>query len=277
MMNWLQSILFGLVSGLSEFIPISAQAHSDIFHYMFGIVEKDPVMSLFINIALLISLLTALRMQFDQLQREQKLQRRNRKNPSLGSLHTLADIRLVKNAAIPMLICMVLLRYILRIQIQLPVTSAILILNGIIIYLSERMVHGNKDAHRMSLLDSYCIGIAGALSLFSGLSAIGLMMSLALARGADRLRAWSWALYLMIPAICASIIMDFVSIFAGNATIPFFSSLIHYILAALAAFAAGRLAIFLMRRLIRQGNNTVFAYYSWGAALFSFLLFLSVT
>ena len=275
-MSFLQSVLFGLVSGITEFMPISARAHSDILLYLFGIGSKDPVMSLLTRIAMLIALYSAMRPQFEQINREKKLHHRNRRRSSGPSLQALADIRVVRNAIAPMLMLMFLLRYIFKLNIQLPLASLMLLINGIVLYLPDRMMLGNKDASSMSQFDSYLLGLGAALSVLSGLSGVGLVLSIALFRGADRQKAWNWALLLMFPALAAEGVIDIVDWISGTGMIAGFSSFFQYVTAALTTYIAARCGIFLMRQLVKNNTTSVFAYYSWGAALFSFLLYLSV-
>lgn len=275
-MNWLQSILFGLVSGLSEFLPISSRAHSDVLLHLFGLGDRDPVMLLIIHVAMLLALFGAMRPQLDQFEREKKLRHRNRKRQDGQVLQALADRRVVNNAIIPMLILMILLRYILRLDIQLPLSSLLLLINGIILYLPERMMQGNKDASGMSQLDSYLLGLAAALCVLSGFSGVGLVLSVALFRGADRQKAWNWTLLLMFPALAAQGVMDIIDWISGVGAIAGISHFFHYLLGGVSTYFAAWAGILLMKRLIRNGNPSVFAYYSWGAALFSFLLYLSV-
>ena len=175
-----------------------------------------------------------------------------------------------------MTIVMLMLRYIFRVNIQLPWVCLMLLLNGIILFLQERMIHGNKDGNSMSQMDSYLIGIAGGFSVFSGISAIAMVMSVALARGADRKRAWNWALQLSIFVLATNCAMDLFTIFAGGASLPFWGNFLRYIITSVVVFGAARCGIALMGRMIYDNRLPIFAYYCWGAALFSFLLYLSV-
>ena len=42
-MNWIESIIYGLISGAAEFLPISSKAHQDLSMLLFGISQTDPV------------------------------------------------------------------------------------------------------------------------------------------------------------------------------------------------------------------------------------------
>ena len=42
-LNWLQSLLFGLVSGLTDILPVSAQAHRMLMLKFFGVKNASEV------------------------------------------------------------------------------------------------------------------------------------------------------------------------------------------------------------------------------------------
>ena len=51
--SWLESLIYGLISGLAEFLPISAEGHQHIMLYLFGGELRDPVRDFFVHIGLL--------------------------------------------------------------------------------------------------------------------------------------------------------------------------------------------------------------------------------
>ena len=50
-MNWLQGIIYGLISGFAEFLPVSSHAHQRITLYLFGVEGRDPVLSFVVRLA----------------------------------------------------------------------------------------------------------------------------------------------------------------------------------------------------------------------------------
>ena len=53
-MSWFESVLFGFISGLTEFFPVSAQAHQTLLLTLFG-SKAGSVLTLMIHIAVLLS------------------------------------------------------------------------------------------------------------------------------------------------------------------------------------------------------------------------------
>lgn len=263
-MNWLQSIIYGIVSGLSEFLPVSSEAHQRLMLHLFGIESKDPVMDLLVHISVLAALILSFK-GILQPSRRPGAAERGRKN---------AEGRYLKNAMIPLFIFYFAFRYIVADGFQLPIVALFVILNGILLYLPSRMMSGDRDIHNMSFLDSLLIGFAGALSAFPGISPMAAMTTAALARGSDKRKTISWALRLCIPLLIASVVVDIISIGSGNFT--FATNFIGYFLAMVFSFAFAYAAIGFVVRITDRTAYNACAFYCWGMALLTFILYLIV-
>ena len=97
--------------------------------------------------------------------------------------------------------------------------------------------------------------------------------SYAVARGADRRHALNWALLVSVPALVIMTIMDFIAIFTAAPAITFIT-VVGYLLAIAASFIGSYYSITIMKFLAVKVGYSAFAYYSWGMALFSFVLYL---
>lgn len=272
-MNWLESIVYGLISGISEFLPISSHAHQQLLLQLFGVEQRDPFFDLVVHLAMLLSVYSGCRTTIEHLRRDQKIGARA---GNMRNSRARLDLRLVKNAAVPMLVGLLVLAYIFKGSNNLLLTAVFFFINGLFLYIPERMLHANKDARSMSLLDSLLIGISGALSAFPGISRVGSATSVAYARGADRQNALTWALLLSIPALIALMGIDVLQMITNIGAVNFWGSFFCYILAAAGTYAGGYFSIMLMRFLTVRTGFSGFAYYSWGAALFTFILYLTV-
>ena len=83
-LNWLQSILFGFLSGLTDILPVSGQAHRLIFLNLCGETSEPGLLRLFIHLATLGGLYFACQNHIIRIIRAQKLAmipKRRRKRP----------------------------------------------------------------------------------------------------------------------------------------------------------------------------------------------------
>ena len=273
-MNWIESLLYGLVSGISEFLPISSRAHQSFLQYIFGVQVADPVMQIFVHGALLAALYVGFKPYLEQIRRNNASYRTSRRGGR--GMKAAPDERIAKNAAVPLIIVMFLISFLATNSVALPVVAIILILNGLLLYLPERFAQGNKAAGGMSMLDSWLMGIASGLSILPGVSGVGAAVSVSLLRGADRRKSVNWALMIAFYTLTASICLDVFAIIAQRGTVPFLGSLLSYITAAAAAYFSGFMGVKLVKLFTARNNYCGFAYYSWGMALFVFLMYLIV-
>ena len=273
-MEFLKNFIMGLVSGIAEFLPISSAAHRQITGVIFGTGASDPARNLFIHIAVLFAVYSATAKKRERLKNAARKQRRKKNGTNSDSLAN-AEYKLLRTATLPLLIIFFLLIYLLPIHDNLIITSLLLLVNGILIFLPDRMLQGNKNAKVITPFDAVFIGIAGALSAFPGFSRIGCVMAAAALRGADKKSSGNWALMLSIPALTAWILIDLISLFTWVG-IPFWSNLIFYLIGGFSAYLGSRLGIYGLRKHIRINGCAGYAYYCWGASLLTLILFLTV-
>ena len=274
-MSLLESVFYGFVSGITEFLPVSARAHQILMRYMYGTELKNPMQELFLHIGLLMAIYFANRECLSALYLEHKISTSPRRRMATGIRgNTSYELRLLKTATVPLVIGLVLTIVTYRFEQNLLLIMAFMILNAAVLLLAEHTSRGNRDARTMTGLDGIIMGIVGALSTLPGVSRTGMIASYTAARGADMKRVADWAIVLSLPAVAVLIILDFVGIFTGGAGAFTVLSLLGYILSGMAAFCGGYAGMKLLRAVLTLSGFSGFAYYSIGAALFTFILYL---
>ena len=272
-MSLLKDILYGFISGFAEFLPVSSLGHQALLRDLFGWGSGQPIRDLLVHIALIIALLTNCGPSFARANRERRLVSRGRRINAEITKDGF-DLRLIKTAAVPLVIGSLFCFYTLNRHYSLAWVSVFFFLNGVIMIIPDHVRSANKDARKMTGLEGIILGISGALSVFPGISRTGAMCAFASVRGASKHHTINWIFLLSLPALIVLCGFDFISIFtaAGNGTS--FLALLGYIISASAAYCGGSLSIALIRFLTYRTGYDGFAYYSWGAALFSMILYL---
>ena len=72
-LNFLQSILFGLISGLAEILPVSAQAHKVIMLKIFGAGSEPGLLRLILHMSALAGLYYGCHSHITRMLRAQKM------------------------------------------------------------------------------------------------------------------------------------------------------------------------------------------------------------
>ena len=274
-MSLFASIIYGIVSGLTEIFPVSSQANQMVMRQLFGVSQKEPIRDLLVHIAIILGLFVACRGMFSKIRREQVLAHRMRRNPSqLHALKGVYDMRLVKTAAPIMIVGMISNLFFNHFYEKRVLFCLFLLINAALTLVPTYMHQGNKDARSMNRLDGWFIGFAAALSAIPGIYRNGAIMFMTLIREADKRNGVTWALMLSVPAVVLLAVFDIVAIFTvgiGTITLVVF---LGYLLSMVFAFAGAFLGVSVIRMLIENSDYSCFAYYDFGLALFSFVLYL---
>ena len=276
--SWLQSAVLGLVSGLSEPLPLSAEAHRAVLGRFFGLADFDPFLLLVCHLASLIVVLLMGRLELKRLRRTAKLlktpPRRRTVHPELNSAGTL---KLLRTALPIVLACRLLGIYLTGIEQKLYLLALTLIISGFILHAPVRMRSANKDGRHLGKLDAALIGIGFGLGAIPGVSGVGAAVSLGQIQGADRRYAVRFAWILLCVGLAVSMCIDALRIWGAGMEWTL-SIILSALIMGICAAVGTALAVRLMFALIRRGGIGIsgFCYYNWGLALLCMALFLLV-
>ena len=276
--SWLQSAVVGFVSGLSEPLPLSAEAHRAVLGRLTGAGEFSPLLLLCCHLASLIVLLLMGRLELKRLHRTAKIlktpARRRRQHPELNSAGTLKLLR----TAVPIALAGRLLGlYLAGVGEKLYLLTLTLVFSGLILHMPLHMRSANKDGRHLGKRDGALMGIGCGLSAIPGVSGVGAAVSLGLIRGADRRYAVRFAWILLCVCLGESLGIDVLRIVGAGMEWKL-TMVLSALLAGVCAAVGTALAVRLMFALIRRGGAGIsgFRYYNWGLALLCMALFLLV-
>jgi len=271
-LTWLECLIFGLISGFSEFLPLSSVAHQTVFLKLTGGGDA-PFLRFCGTLGCLAALLVVFVPALLKMRRERMIaaipKNRRRRPPDLESL---TRSRVLRMAAISALVLFAGYTLVWDLYQRLWILAGVMVLNGIALFLPTYLPGANKGARSMSNLDAMIIGIFSGLGIVPGLSGIGCGIAAARIRGADRRYATDLALMIAVPVLAALTVIRFfgsVGVTAWSAT-----TVLYGFTVLMSSFGAGYLAIHLLRYLSVKTEHVGFAYYCWGAALFTLLLYL---
>lgn len=272
-MNWFESIIYGFIMSFSEFIPISSHAQGHMLQQIFGTDSHDYLRDLLVHLFALAAFFVAWKKPTELFQFNIRAFPNYRNRRGSRGVKQNRDSRFVRAAIIPMLLVMILSFYFWGSPGTISIVI-LLIINGIIMYLPERMLHGNKNAAAMSSMDAWLIGSVSAISVIPGFSRMGLGIAIAQMRGADRKHALNWVYLLSIPALLLLVGSDLINLTFGSQLLVLSANFWGYLLLSISAFAGSFLSVYFMRNIVLHHGLCAFSYYSWGAALFMFILYL---
>jgi undecaprenyl pyrophosphate phosphatase UppP len=151
--------------------------------------------------------------------------------------------------------------------------AIMLLVNGFILYIPRLFASGDKDSLSMSPLDSLFVGAGGVLGLLPGISRLGAMASVARLRGVKKEYCVDFLLLLMVLPLLFWALFCALGAFFYSASMDT-GMIIGDILAFGASFGGACAGVWILRKVIEYKDFSTFAFYSWGAAIVAFVLYL---
>lgn len=273
-LNWLEAILYGLISGIAEFLPVSSRAHQSVLKQLFG-GGNTAVLDFLIHIAMLIALYFSCQKTIRIINRTRKqlsIPRSRRKKEPNSQMTAL--ISFLKTACWPVIIMTLFYKLCDQLSTRFQLLAICLVINGIVLYISRYVRTANKDSRFMSRFDSLLIGISSGFGVVPGISRVGIGLSITFMRGVEPRHAFDWMMLISIPAIAALCIADIVIIATVGAGSFGFLLLLKYLISAVFAGLGTFIGISFLRFLVSHRAVGWVSYYCWGLAMFAFVLFM---
>jgi len=266
-LEYLRFILYGLIQGLTEFIPVSSTAHLKIISLFFGIDDPGPSLSAIIQIGSILALVCYFRNDIFKLRDQYP------KN-IFDSLFHEKLLRSILIGTIPIVFLGGTIKLffsnffdeILRSNLSIAIVSFIM---AIFMYLADCSNKGSINLKNHSYSDSFFIGLSQAFAVFPGVSRSGITISTALINGWERRDAAKFSFLLGIPAISLAAIVEFISSF--NEIFAF--SFLPLVIGLTTTFVSSLLAIDFLLKYLSSNGLKIFIIYRF---IFGFLILLNL-
>ncbi len=272
-LTWINSLLYGLLSGLTDILPVSSGAHRALLLKFVGVRETSDLMELLIRMAVVIALYYSSQSHLIRINRARALARvpkRKRKRPL--DVRSLMDWSMMKTIAIPALLGVYLYQYTLPLRSNLVLIAVFLFINGIVLYIPQFFPSSNKDSRTLSRVEALLMGLGGAASALPGISAVGAAVSIGSVCGVDKSFGLTMALMMNMAMNAGMAVYSVLGIWNNGFGTLSFGILICYIFTAAAAFGGTMLGIRVITYFSEKHGLSVFGIYCWGLALFTFIL-----
>lgn len=255
-MNWLESLILGIVQGLTEFLPVSSSGHLELGKVLFGMEgEGDITFTVVVHGATVLSTLVVF---WRELWRLLKGSLQFRLNEEIHYVLKLAI------SMIPVLLVGIFLQdfvegffsgNIIFVGSMLLVTAAMLLL--------AHFIKPRVSSKPVTYLSAFIIGIAQAIATLPGLSRSGATISTGLLLGTDKSQVAKFSfLMVLVPIIGANLLKLWQLHEASAATIAASSTgWLPLTIGFIAAFITGLFACTWMIGLVRKGKLLWFGLY----------------
>ena len=273
--GWFQGLLFGIVTGLAEILPVSAQAHNRILVKFMGRGTVPALMYFFVHLGALAAVYLSCQPHILKMLRAKNMSRipkKKRKRPL--DTRSLMDFSLLTTMLVPVVLMLLVWHSVESVSSNMIVMATFLFLNGLVLYIPQFLPSSNKDCRMLSRVEGLLMGLGGAMFAIPGLSGMGAALSVASVIGVERKYGLNMILLMNMGILAGKVVYDLIDIISfglGQISVTIF---LIYLISAVASFVAAFLAVKMLRKMSEENGYSVFAYYSWGMALFTFILSL---
>ncbi len=249
-MSIVESIILGILQGLTEFLPVSSSGHLAIGKYTLGMNEPDLLFDVMLHVATLLVVLIYFRKRvgliikaffgifFKRYQKDYFENKRFLWGIIVASIPTA-------------IIGLLFQKYVIGYFNIIIFVGYALIFTSLLLVISDKFQGRDKIDTSRSLL----IGIAQGLAVTPGISRSGTTIAVSTMLGIERQEAAEFSFLLSVPAIIGALILQIKDVTFDH------SMLIPYGAGMAAAFISGFLVIGIMMDFIRKAQLKFFAIY----------------
>lgn len=198
-----QSVILGIVEGLTEFLPVSSTGHLKIAEGLLGIPVGDQSVVGFTAVIQVGAIVAVLVYFFRDIVRFAAAWGRGLVNPQARQEHDYKFAWWVIFATLPIVAAGLLFQSLVKGPLaSLWVVAGSLIAGSAVMWLADRAGTGRRSEAEATLTDAMLVGASQILALlFPGFSRSGATISTGLLRGLDRVAATRLSFFLSIPAL----------------------------------------------------------------------------
>lgn len=264
-MTPLQSLILGIIQGLTEFLPVSSTAHLTIAGKLMGIISPEhpeqwtafvaviqlgTLAAVLLYFAKDISTITTSFFRENIGSTRKKIQEQSL-NSRMGWMIAIGTVPIV---AIGLGLKKIIEGNLTK---DLTVISFSLIGLAVILFIAERVASLRKTMDKVSWGDAMVVGLAQSLALIPGASRSGTTITAGLFLGMTRETAARFSFLLSIPAVFGSGLLELKHALGYITS----ADIIALMIASIAAFVSGYASISFLLRFLRTKSTIVFVVY----------------
>jgi len=264
-MTEIQSLILGIIQGLTEFLPVSSSGHLVFFQHVFGLKKPELFFDICVHLGTLLSVIVVFWKELRKIiiafiHYSMLFFKKKRFDSDNNSLTW--DVKMaifIFIGSIPTAIVGFFLNELTnRLFSSLVVVGISLIITGTIIWSTRMIKQTSQNNACFDKKRAFIIGIVQGIAVIPGISRSGSTITAGLFLGLNRDMAARYSFLLSIPAILGAAVSNLSSM--PTFTYCFFSTLL---IGTLTSFIVGLCALKSLLHLVNKGQLHYFAPYCW--------------
>lgn len=246
-MNWYEALIFGLVQGLTEFLPVSSDGHLEIVKYLFGGIEESFLFSVAVHGATVLSIIAVFWKEIIKL-----LQGVFR--------FTMNEEMVYALKIIVSMIPVAIVGFTLRDEVEslffadMDITGSFLLVTALFLALGHFVRKRDKP---ITYGGAFVMGIAQAFAVLPGWSRSGSTIATGLMLGNSKNELARFSFLMVIVPIIGANFVQVITTESAEVDVVMFPLIISFV----AAFVSGYIACRWMINIVRKGKLGWFALY----------------
>ena len=249
-----EAIVWGVVQGITEFLPISSDGHLVLVPAFLGIDGPDLTVTAVLHLGTLLAVIVYFRRELWSLTRF-------RTDPDARRLLVLLAV-----GTFPAFLALLVRDQVEELQTSVTATAWFLILTGLVLAVADRIKPGQRRVADARIPDALLVGLAQVTAILPGLSRSGVTIATALARRFDRVEAARFSFLLGVPAVTGAGLLELRNLAGGTGVEA--ATWVGVAIAAITGYAA----IAFLLTMLNRGGLLVYAVYCLGVGVLALTL-----
>ncbi len=268
-MNWLEALIYGIIQGFGEPIPVSSSAQTMIASYFMQVETPGIIFEVFLNFASFLAILWLTRRDVMQII-SGFFRYFLKKDRRYVQEYRMAWFVII--GTVPAVVFGFTMKDLIESYLSSLLTIGVaLIITGLFLFF-VRKLKGIRSAQQMTWKDALLVGlIQGTISLIPGISRSGSTVVTALYAGLNRETAFRYSFLLYLPIGLGTMILGAGELLSS----PIFKeNLLPYLFMFMVTFFMTMVGYHLFRNVMQRGKLIYFSIYCW--ALGAILIWIAI-
>lgn len=250
-MSIIESIILGIIQGLTEFLPVSSSAHLNLFPWIFNWGTMPESFDIALHFGTLLAILIYFYKDWINLIVGGFNQIKGKKSTD-GRIFWYLVVATIPAGVLGIILEKISDKLLPSLNSQMIAIAIALIVMGIVLYIVDKNCESTIKYEKMPFKSAFLIGLSQALAAaFPGVSRSGITMTTARMAKVDRESAAKYSFLLSGPMVAAAVLVS----------IKDFVFDLSFLLGVLSSFIVGMLVIKFLLNYLKKGSFKIFAVY----------------
>ena len=266
-MTHLETILLGVIQGLTEFLPVSSSGHLVIFENLLGFKEPEILFDAFLHLGTLLAVCIFFRSDLKKMIRELwDFAVSGRKTGAGLGFHAKMALMVGVGSIPTALIGLIFKDPLEELFGSVTLVGFMLVATGVIVGITKFIPRDHAKWDQVGIWMALAIGTAQGMAIIPGISRSGSTIVCALLLGLGRETAGRFSFLLSIPAIIGAVGLQLDS--GAITRVGAAPLMVGFLSSALVGF----FALKLLMGMVKKGHFYYFAPYCWVVGILTIIL-----